>query len=59
MENSYDHPANPEIEYEQCPHCRRRFFKGKLQFHLKLCNADNPMHPSPQKTSKRGHSKLQ
>ena len=31
------------MEYETCAFCNRKFFRGKLAFHLKLCNQDNPM----------------
>lgn len=52
-----DQPPLP-LEYEQCPHCSRNFFKGKLKFHLKLCNAANPMLVSPRKTPGKSHQKL-
>jgi DNA-directed RNA polymerase subunit RPC12/RpoP len=46
---SQEEDGNPEIEYERCPHCSRQFFKGKLQLHLGLCSADNPMLITPLK----------
>lgn len=29
--------AYDSIVYEQCPHCNRKFFEGKLPLHLKSC----------------------
>jgi protein-arginine kinase activator protein McsA len=41
-----------DLQYEQCPHCSRSFFQGKLKLHLKLCNPISPMLKSPRKTPK-------
>ena len=40
------------LQYETCPFCSRKFFRGKLAYHLKLCNNDNPMliNPKPKKS---------
>ncbi|KAM3139526.1 hypothetical protein pb186bvf_008362 [Paramecium bursaria] len=32
-----------QIEKEQCPNCRRTFFKGRLAPHLRSCTAEKPL----------------
>jgi hypothetical protein len=43
------------FQYENCPHCGRNFFQGKLKYHLKLCKPANPMTKSPLRKTKRGY----
>ncbi|CAD8185670.1 unnamed protein product [Paramecium octaurelia] len=38
-------PVDTQIEMipkEQCPHCKRQFFQGRLTLHLRSCTAEHP-----------------
>lgn len=35
-------PFDSDENYENCPHCTRRFFVGRLSPHLKSCSNKNP-----------------
>ena len=35
-------PLDSDENYENCPHCARRFFVGRLSPHLKSCSNKNP-----------------
>lgn len=41
-----------EQQYEVCENCGRRFFEGRLIYHLKICTKGKPMLKSPAKSEK-------
>lgn len=52
LEQSENEFMGDYLQYESCPFCARKFFRGKLAYHLKLCNNDHPMviNPKPKKS---------
>jgi acetyl-CoA carboxylase beta subunit len=41
-------------QMESCPHCARTFMQGRLERHLKSCNATNPMKKLNMRQPKQG-----